>query len=356
MQIALTLRGNKEDSLYFVSPLVNISTVENIIVYRDEQGYPLSKSKYIITPTILTKTWFKIPYRFLQMVFNYNRNIILYIGIYEIPHGLLALILGWIFRKPSVVCIISNPAYSKLRKGFRKSAMQFIARKASYVTTTGSKSMRYFRDLNIPEDKLFILPNSIDIEVFKPYRDTTKVYDIITLSRLSPEKNLLIFISVIEELVQNFPNLKVAIGGSGPDTELIKKTIQEKNLQNIISLLGFVDEKLLPLFFNQAKVFVACSETEGFPRTVVESMSCGIPCVTSNVGDMEDLVEHGSNGFLVNDYNNVSDYVVKSTELLKDDNLYSNFSAKARGDVIKKFSYDASTKLWETIISKTKRK
>ncbi|MBN2396144.1 MAG: glycosyltransferase family 4 protein [Candidatus Atribacteria bacterium] len=355
MQITLTLRGNKEDCLYFVKPLVDISSVDAVLVFRDEQGYPASKAKYIIIPKTLIKTWFKIPYRLLQMVFNYNRNIILFIGIYEIPHGLLALILGWIYRKPSVVCIISNPAYSKLRKGIRKSAMHFIARRATFVTTTGSKSMQYFKEISIPENKLFILPNSIDIDVFKPCADTKRVYDIITLSRLSPEKNLLIFISVIEELVQYFPNLKVAIGGSGPEAELILRTIHQKNLQNIISMLGFVDEKQLPLFFNQGRVFLACSETEGFPRTVIESMSCGIPCVTSNVGDMEDLVKHGSNGFLIEDYTNINDYVDKSIKLLKDKELYTKFSVNARRDVTEKFSYEASTKLWETIISKIKK-
>ena len=53
MQILLTLKGNKEDSLYFTKPLIGSSEINNVKIFRDTIGYPTNKTDYIVTPKII---------------------------------------------------------------------------------------------------------------------------------------------------------------------------------------------------------------------------------------------------------------------------------------------------------------
>ena len=79
-------------------------------------------------------------------------------------------------------------------------------------------------------------------------------------------------------------------------------------------MLGFVDD--IVAFYNSGKVFVLTSRTEGLPRTVIEAMACGIPCVVSNVGDMEDVIDDNVSGHLIQDYRNLNNFAGKINLLL----------------------------------------
>lgn len=351
MNIFLTCKLFNGDALYFLKPISNISKVENVYVFRDAKGFDCEKVKYILPFKSLRKL--KFIFRFFQMLFYKRKNLRLIIGIYEIPHGLIAMIVGKLLRKPVVVCIIGNPAYTPLRKGFRKKLTYFILRNANYITTTGTNSRNFLIKEGFVEEKIHILPNTIDVEYFIP-KQIPKKYDIITLGRISPEKQLLVFVEVINLLRKDFPAIKVGIGGRGPQKDEIVNRIKELNLQDNIEILGFIQEDNLVDFFNSGKIFLSCSETEGFPRTVIQSVSCGTPCVSSNVGDMNDLVIDEYSGFLVHNSKDENEYYDKIIKLLNNSELYVNFVKNGLNLVKNKYSYDAGSNTWMEITKKLK--
>src|ERR1035437_6376450 len=287
MNIILTLKCGLQDSFNFIQQIASLKTVDKVFVFRDEKSLVADKITYIVSKN---RRFSKINFiiRFMQMVLFAKYKPKIFIGIYEIPHGLLAMLAGKVRNIPSVVSIIGNPAYTKIRKGFRLSLTMWILKNCNYVTVTGNNSRKYLIQQGIPEKKIFVLPNTLDFTIFRKI-GLNKEYDIVSLGRISEEKHIEIIVKIVEELKAKIPNIKSAIGGNGPQKEMITKNIKKlKNkiqhikaaiggngpqkemiinlvkqlkLDNNIDVCGFIPDEEFNSFFNKGKVFILTSET-----------------------------------------------------------------------------------------------
>ncbi len=311
---------------------------------------PDKKTEYVLA-RFKNVTILKLINRLMQIVKRRHRKPNLIIGIYEIPHGLLAMLAGKILKVPSVVSIIGNPAYTKLRKGLRMKITMWILKNCGYVTITGTNSKKFLVEKGISPEKLFILPNTLDFTAFNS-SGIDKEYDIVSLGRLSEEKHVEVIVKLISYLKKTIPNIKAAIGGDGPQIEMIIELVNALDLKENITIMGFVPEEKLAQFFNKGKVFVLTSETEGFPRTIIQAAACGIPVVASNVGDVADIIDHQLNGFLVEDFSNVEEYSQRVLQLLNEKDLYNKFSVNLNRKVRKQFVTENASIVWQEIITK----
>ncbi len=349
MKISLNCKLDSAGAYGFIKPIANLEEIKQIDVFRDSNALPCEKVIYHNSVNSKNGNISQIS-KFFKMLFVVNKEHRLAIGIYEIPHGLLAYLIGKIKKIPVVISIIGNPANNKLRKGFRKKITYFMYKRIMAITVTGSKSKQFLIKNGIDSNKIFILPNSIDVNMFRQDDLAKKQFDIISLGRLSPEKELCNLVEIVLKLKQLKPNIKVGIAGKGPEKENILSAIKRFNLEENIFLLGYVDN--IVEFYNSGKIFLLTSRTEGLPRSVLEAMSCGIPCVASNVGDMEDIIDDEKNGFIVNDYSDLKEYVDKILLLLEQKEKYTKVSKAAQIEVKNSFSYEAATKVWREIIQK----
>jgi glycosyltransferase involved in cell wall biosynthesis len=348
MRISVTCKLDDIGAYDFLRPIADIEKVTEIKVFRDTAAIPGEKIKYY-TPKMHGFSLLGQIEKFFQMLLLVPKDTAISIGIYEIPHGLLAFLVGKLKNIPTVICIIGNPAYRKVRRGLRRFVMYFMLKRADFVTATGRKSREILINNGVDSEKICVLPNPLDVDKFSP-SNRGKVYDIINLGRLSDEKELVNFLHIVDIIRQKNPRIKSAIAGRGPEKERLQKTIRELSLEDNVSLLGYVDNTAD--YYNSGSVFVLTSSTEGLPRTVVEAMACGIPCVVSKVGDVEDLVKDGENGFVINDYSDVEKFAEKIMLLLSDKDQYNSFSEKAVVHTRKNYSRQAATNVWRNILEK----
>ncbi len=342
--VLLTCKLFDGDAYYFSKPIINIKEVSKLKIFRDKIGISDTKIEY---HNVRFKGIIKYFERIINMLFQ-SRKSSLIVGIYEIPHGFIAMLIGKILRKKTVVCIISNPAYKEIRHGIRLKFSYFIFRNVDIITTTGTQSKKFMIKEGFNENKIRILPNSIDVNEFKPI-ECEKKYDIITIGRISEEKQVDLFIKIISLLKLNHPNIKVAIGGKGPDFEKINLLIKELDLINNVELLGFIPSDDLVNFLNSGKIFLSCSKTEGLPRTVIQSIACGLPNVSSNVGDLSDLIINEFNGFLINEISKPELYADKLDLLLTNQSMHDIFSANGLLHVKKHYDHSAAEEVWNNI-------
>jgi glycosyltransferase involved in cell wall biosynthesis len=346
--VLLTCKLFDKDAFRFSQPIADLENINKLYVFRDQEAADYPNIEYI-TPPVKKPAVIKFMYRISQMLLLRVKKIRLIIGIYEIPHGLIAVLVGLLRRKPSVLCIIGNPAYTPVRSGLRKKVTDLIINKASFVTTTGTSSKSFLVNEGVPEYKIFILPNSIDIAYFQP-NSLEKEFDIISIGRLSPEKRILDFIEIVNIIRKTIPGIKVAIGGDGPQRTEIENRIADLNLHDTITMKGYIKDEELVEFYNKSKLFLLCSETEGFPRTVIEAMACGIPCISTNVGDVSDLIQDNITGGLVHNISDLKSFADKSIHLLNDKAYYDQISSNALQLVSLKCSHLAAQETWNSIL------
>ena len=98
--------------------------------------------------------------------------------------------------------------------------------------------------------------------------------------------------------------------------------INENNLQNVVSLLGF--RKDIPTILSVANCFIMSSLREGLPRSIMEAEVLGLPCIVSDIRGCRDLVTDGKGGFVI-DFSNTDLVTTKINTLKEDKNLCDSF-------------------------------
>ena len=350
MKIQLTCKLYDGDARYFIDPILNIEELDLLTLYRDKDLEENTKLINVKNKQKLPKFLILIV-RFLKMLSAISRTSVI-VGIYEIPHGLLALLCGAIGNKPVVISIIGNPKFAIRNQGIRGWVTRMMYKHANVITVTGSNAKVFLvEEKGVKEEKVVILPNSIPCKDFKKL-DVDKQYDLITLGRLSHEKGLFTLLEIVKNLKYEFPTIKLGIAGKGPLLEELKKKVIELELENNIDLLGYVDD--LAMFLNSGKIFMTTSETEGLPRTVIQSMSCGTPAIASNVGDMSDLVIEGVTGYLVKDFSDIETFSNKIKILLLNEKKRLLFSSRSIQFAKDEYDHVCATKTWKSIFKQLK--
>lgn len=101
---------------------------------------------------------------------------------------------------------------------------------------------------------------------------------VICVGRLEDVKQHNIAIRAFSMVVKEIPNAKLIILGIGPNTSKIKALIRRLNIEDNVNLLGF--KKNINYYLEHSKVFLMTSKTEGFPNSMLEAMSMGVPVVS----------------------------------------------------------------------------
>ncbi|HRY21725.1 MAG TPA: glycosyltransferase family 4 protein, partial [Flexilinea sp.] len=85
--------------------------------------------------------------------------------------------------------------------------------------------------------------------------------------------------------------------GDGQDREKIEELIKRLNLQNKISITGWVAPERVTEIFKQSDILFLPSRSEGLPVSGIQAMTCGLALVLSNAGGNPEIIEEGKNGF-----------------------------------------------------------
>lgn len=102
-------------------------------------------------------------------------------------------------------------------------------------------------------------------------------------------------------------HLHYFICGEGVERANLKNQVKELGVENQVHFLGF--RRDIFQLLTAADIFMLSSQQEGLPRSTMEAMVFGLPCVLSNIRGNTDLVKEGKGGFLcdANDANQYSD-------------------------------------------------
>lgn len=201
----------------------------------------------------------------------------------------------------------------------------------------------------------FYLPNPNTYEVIDKIPKKKKNH-IVTVARYDDAfKRLDLVLLTFSKILKCIPNATLTIVGNYdldmtlPSTngKKIKDFLKDLNIpSNNLNFAG--EQKNLDKFYKEAECFLFSSETEGFGMVINEAASFATPTIAFKIPGVEDLIENGNNGYLVELYN-CDELAKKVVEYLSDDNLKNEFMNNALKKV-KYFDMKNTEKRWQKLL------
>jgi 1,2-diacylglycerol 3-alpha-glucosyltransferase len=178
---------------------------------------------------------------------------------------------------------------------------------------------------------------------------------LISVSRISKEKNIDFLVEAHRHLLRKNKNIKLVIIGDGPTFEELKRKASRINNGKSIIFVGKVPWEKIPLYYQTGDVFVTASKTETQGLTVNEALSSSLPVVCIDDDSFKISVMHGFNGFF---FKNRKEYINYVCELAGDKKLYATLSKQAKDSSLKfsiKYFGESILNIYKKAISKRKK-
>lgn len=188
-------------------------------------------------------------------------------------------------------------------------------------------------------NQLFYIPNIVDENYFPPLkkRFISKKLRIISIGTLWPPKRVDKILRLAKQCLDKKLNIEFKIFGDGVQKlELIHMAEELGVLNNNIQFMGVTVKPNLA--YQNADILLLTSSHEGTPNVILEAMSCGLPIISTNVGDLPDLITNNENGFLV-DTENYTDLFNSIMVLYENRELLNYMGNNNRKKIIEERSF-----------------
>lgn len=150
--------------------------------------------------------------------------------------------------------------------------------------------------------------------------------------------------------VREVPGTEAVIYGSGPDRDEVERHLAAERMGGAVRLAGQVDNATIQDVMLEADILVLLSDYEGLPIALLEGMACGLVPVCRRIrSGVEQLVEHGTNGFLVDEPGD--QFVDAIRTLVGDPRLRARLSAAARQTVAARYSDELNAQQWLALLN-----
>ncbi|HEY4043711.1 MAG TPA: glycosyltransferase [Rhodopila sp.] len=221
---------------------------------------------------------------------------------YIYPDGVAATWLGRRFELPVVITARGSdvnliPAYHVPRR-----LIQGAIRDASALVAVSAALKDVLVRLGAPDEKVTVLRNGVEAELFHPPADREAVRKalglkgptLVSVGGLIERKGHDRTIAAMRQL----PGFELVIAGDGPARQQLAGLIAEYGLTRRVRLLGAVPHRELPALYGAADASVLASSREGWANVLLESMACGTPVVAANICGNSEVVRAPAAGVI----------------------------------------------------------
>jgi len=188
-------------------------------------------------------------------------------------------------------------------------------------------------------EKIVGIPNLVDTNIFKPAESSIKEELRVKLSLPLKDKigifsGILIKSKAVDFLIriwkialESRKDLYLVILGDGPDRKCLEDLSTQLCLGERVSFRGLVSN--VNEYLQASDIFIFSSKSEGTPNALIEAMACGLPVLTTKVGNLVDFIKDGVNGIFF-DINDLKGSALKLQMVLSDQVLCKKLSYHAR--------------------------
>jgi glycosyltransferase involved in cell wall biosynthesis len=341
-------------------PMANASNCEHLKMVASVPVPDMNKVSGAYAPLRLTKLFGQVGSRliyFSWLAIKERPDVL--VGFHLLVNGLFVVILAKLIGAKSVyICgggprevnrggiETENRIFNRIGQAdlFIEKMLIEAVNEMDLVISMGTSAITYFKEKGV-DTKFEIVPGGYDDTIFAPDINEGKIYDLILIGRLSEIKRVDRFLKAIKETKEILPDINAVIVGDGPDKEQLQNLAIELGIEEDIHFVGWQND--VHTWIKKSRCFVLTSDSEGLSQALIQAMMCGLPAITSNVGDLKDLLIDNENGYLVHPLT-VNNFSKAFVTLFNDPSKQAEFSTKAYKNTLK-FSPKIVEKHWDNI-------
>ena len=296
-----------------------------------------------------------------------NRIDVLYSHISSVQ-GLTVAFVGLLLRKPTfhwhcgfeAYFAVGKPLFQRLRSYYVLATVFKLAK--TVITCTNAAKQHYIKFFHVLPNKIEIMPNSVDMNLFNPEVSGKEVVYkhrlggkrvILFVHHLSPRKGPEYMIKALPYLIENgYRDVHCIMAGNGPQLKELEELAKEIGVADNVTFTGALPNIEVPHYMAAAAVFVCPSVYEEFGRVIIEAMASEKPIVATCTGGIPEVAPDGEVAILVPTKNPVA--IAKAIErILGDKNLAEELSTNAYRRAKRLYSTEQVARRFIEIVSKS---
>jgi glycosyltransferase involved in cell wall biosynthesis len=279
------------------------------------------------------------------------------------PMGLCGLMLAKVFQLPltasyhtEVPALINLLGGSPFLERVGRSYLRWFYGQVDRVFCFSSTSRETLRGLGVAPEKIHLVPQTVDPGEFSPRHRSDEIFEqlnvdagnrpvILSVGRLSKEKNLCLIIEAVQKLQHRANPPLLVIVGDGPH----RKDLEElADIRSFVHFVGVQRDHTLKRLYASADLFVFASRIDTLGLVNMEAMSSGIPVLVPADAGIAELVEKGISAEL---YEFGLEGLVSAIERLLDDPLHAaRIGSAGREAMIARWESAPFSHLWKSMV------
>ncbi len=227
------------------------------------------------------------------------------------PDGVAASLLARRFRVPFTITLRGTEV-PHAREPSKRLQMIRAYQRANALIAVSRSLGDLAVELGAQPEKIHVIPNGVDTRRFRPMakneaRRALGLPDgapvILTVGALVRRKGIHRVLEIMPRLCRRHPDLVyVVVGGGSVEGDMsgeLTRIIEERNLEGRVQMEGPKPPDILPLYYSAADLFVLPTTNEGWANVLMESLACGTPVITTDVGGNAEVVSDDFLGMLI---------------------------------------------------------
>ena len=244
---------------------------------------------------------------------------------------------------------------------------RILYRNATSLTVPSEKASN-FPFVSKMKDRITVVPNGMELEKYRnkftksekeEFRKSLEINNnikvLVSISRLSKEKNIRELISFLPELKNKYKNVKLLIVGDGPDRKYLEKMTDKLQLRDSVIFTGRISSEEVWKYYAISDIFVSASTFEVHSMSYLEALASGLPLLCREDEALKGVLNNSKNGFI---YRNKDEYIAYAYKLLTEDDLRMNLakcSLKKAEDFSTKAFATAMVRVYKDAIREDKK-
>lgn len=337
-----------------------------ITFVSDRVGPPMERVRWVVPPKWLHRLTGRLISRELILWREIARSGVERVMVYNaVPHLLLANWPARFFRRKLDVHLIAgrldldfanrpdvmvNRVVRRLNNPkWIESWVRGIAIKhCDRLFVPGIRAREFLQEMGVAPRRIVNIHSAVDPAVYCPDGRARDV-DVLVIANLQTRKRPELTVRILEAVLKQKPDAKFVWIGDGHMRDEVRAMVAASPIRDALELVGHTDDVLS--YDRRAKVYLLNSVSEGLSCATMEAMAAGAVPVTSDAGDMAEVVRTGETGELILDGDRPEPYAVAILELLGDAKRRERYAAAGRELIVREHSFEAVTRAWRELES-----